>query len=75
MERRVEILTAKLSSDGYKLYSGDRVTIPDELAKKWCNRGWAEDMTGEYSTGQSPNPSNVELKIDNNSQKPQSEVK
>lgn len=41
-----------LMSDGYNLGAGDRVTIPEEVAKRWCGHGWAKAVNGEIPTGE-----------------------
>lgn len=41
-----------LMSDGYNLGAGDRVTIPEEVAMRWCGSGWAKAVNGEIPTGE-----------------------
>ncbi len=48
---QVEILEEKLSSDGFSLQKGDKITVPHEVGVKWCGHGWAKDTSGAVKTG------------------------
>ena len=49
---RVEITEKKLRDGGYDLVEGDTLTVPDELGKAWCARGWCRDTEGKVATGE-----------------------
>ena len=49
---RVEITEKKLRDMNYNLLAGDIVTVPDEVGKTWCRRGWAKDTEGVVPTGE-----------------------
>ena len=47
---KVEILKEfKHNRDTY--YVGEVVIIEDNVAKFWCDAGWAKDLEGNYATG------------------------
>lgn len=49
---RVRILEAEIKDEGLNLFGGDMITLEERLGTKWCDLGWAEDVTGLYPTGQ-----------------------
>lgn len=51
MSTRIEALEP-IKSDGHVIEAGDRVTVPDEVAARWCAAGWARDTTGNLATGE-----------------------
>jgi hypothetical protein len=48
---RVEVTEERLKDAGLSLVKGDIVTVPDEVGKAWCRRGWARDTAGVVPTG------------------------
>jgi len=53
---RVRILEENLKSkhDGrvYIQEKDDQISVPRELAERWCAAGWAEDLSGSIETGE-----------------------
>lgn len=49
---KVEITEKRLKDMGYNLTEGDTLTVPDEIGKTWCRRGWAKDTAGVVPTGE-----------------------
>ncbi len=49
---RVEITEKKLKDAGYDLVEGDTLTVPEEVGKTWCSRGWCKDTEGKVATGE-----------------------
>lgn len=55
---RVEIIENRLSDTDaaterhYLHEKGDVVTIPDDLAARWCGLGWAKSLDGSFATGE-----------------------
>lgn len=49
---RVEVTEKQLKDGGYDLVSGDTLTVPDELGRKWCRLGWATDVDGVVPSGE-----------------------
>lgn len=47
---KIEVLEQKLSSDGYSLEIGDRISVPDAIGIIWCTYGWAKDLTSSVVT-------------------------
>lgn len=48
---RVEITEVRLRDAGFNQVQGDVITVPDEVGKAWCRRGWAKDVDGNVPTG------------------------
>ena len=48
---KVEVTEKKLRDAGFNLAEGDTITVPDEIGKAWCRRGWAKDVDGKVPTG------------------------
>ena len=40
-----------IKSDGFVIHRGDRVTLSDDTAKRWCAAGWAVSVSGDIRTG------------------------
>ena len=43
---KVEILEEVLKAKGATYERGDRITVDDERGKRWCELGWAKDLSG-----------------------------
>jgi hypothetical protein len=48
---RIEALES-IKSDGWVLVQGDSVQVPDEVGRRWCVAGWAQDASGQVPTGE-----------------------
>lgn len=48
---RVEITEKSLKDAGMVLSDGDRVTVPAEVGRRWCELGWAKDRDGKVKSG------------------------
>lgn len=46
---KIEALES-IKSDGYIAHEGDRLTVSRDVAKRWCEVGWAKAMNGEFET-------------------------
>ena len=42
----------QIKSDGFIIATGDRITLPEDVAKRWCGSGWAQAVNGEVKTGE-----------------------
>ena len=49
---KVEVLEARISSDGFTGELGDRFTVPDSVGTAWVSAGWAKDLSGQVATGE-----------------------
>lgn len=39
-----------IKSDGYIMCEGDRLTVEDDVARRWCGAGWAKAVKGDIET-------------------------
>jgi len=61
---KVEILEEVLKAKGATYERGDRITVDDERGKRWCELGWAKDLSGAVATGERK-PGAVKLNVAN----------